>query len=93
MQPARHDRRWSIIVYGAFPPLFLAAFLAWGDMVWQDAASYARVASIALLLAQHLVAESANRLGSPFLASLPFSTFATLTWCWDNWRGWVLAPG
>ncbi len=87
---AAWQRKSEVWPAGLLAALFV---LSCSDMVWQDAASYARVGSIALLLALRSVAESPDRLGYAFLASLPFSAFAALTWCWDNWRGWLLVSG
>jgi hypothetical protein len=64
--------------------------LTYSDRVWEDAASYARVTSLALLLALRSVAESPDRVGYAFLASLPLATWAALGSCADNWRNWPL---
>jgi hypothetical protein len=64
--------------------------LTYSDRVWVDAASYARVTSLALLLALRSVAESPDRVGYAFLASLPLATWAALGSCADNWRNWPL---
>ncbi len=72
---------------GLLVSLFVLTF---GDPVWQDAASYARVTSLALLLALRSVAEAPSLAGYAFLASLPLGTVAALGWCADNWRGWSL---
>jgi hypothetical protein len=61
-----------------------------GDRVWEDAASYARVTSLALLLALRSVADSPDRVGYAFLASLPLATWAALGSCADSWRNWPL---
>jgi hypothetical protein len=74
-----------------FTGLLVSLFvLTFGDPVWQDAASYARVTSLALLLALRSVAEAPDLAGYAFLASLPLGAAAALGWCADNWRGWLL---
>ena len=71
--------------------LFVALLvLMLGDDVWRDAASYARVTSLALLLALRTFAEAPDLLGYAFVASLPFGFVAALGWCLDSWRGWFL---
>lgn len=71
--------------------LFVAIFtLTFSDAVWQDAASYARVTSLALLLALRSVAEAPDVAGYAFLASLPFGAVGALGWCADNWRAWLV---
>ena len=71
--------------------LLVALFaLTFGDAVWQDAASYARVTSLALLLALRSIAEAPDLAGYAFLASLPVGAVAALGWCADNWRAWLV---
>ena len=72
---------------GLLVSLFVLTF---GDSVWQDAASYARVTSLALLLALRSLAEDPDLTGYAFLASLPLGTVAALGWCADSWRGWLV---
>jgi hypothetical protein len=72
---------------GLLVSLFVLTF---GDRIWQDAASYARVTSLALLLALRSVAEAPDLAGYAFLASLPLGAVAALGSCADNWRAWLL---
>jgi hypothetical protein len=72
---------------GLLVSLFVLTF---GDAVWQDAASYARVTSLALLLALRSFAETPDLTGYAFLGSLPLGTVAALGWCADSWRSWLL---
>jgi hypothetical protein len=80
----REAKTW---ITGLVVSLFV---LLLGDEVWRDAASYARVTSLALLLALCSFAESPDLVGYGFLASLPFGFAAALGWCADSWRGWFL---
>ena len=80
----REAQTW---ITGLLVSLFV---LALGDAVWRDAASYARVTSLALLLAVCSVAEAPDLVGYAFLASLPLGFVAALGWCADSWRGWML---
>ncbi len=72
------------------PGLLVSLFvLTFGDAIWQDAASYARVTSLALLLALRCVAQTPDFTGYAFLVSLPPGTVAALGWCTDNWWAWL----
>jgi hypothetical protein len=64
--------------------------LSFSDQVWRDAASYARVTSVMLLLALRSIAEAPSPIGIALLVSLPFGSVAALGWCWDDWWKWSL---
>jgi len=84
---AAWERRATTWVAGLLVSLFV---LTLGDAIWNDAACYARVTALALLLALRTFAETPDPLGYAFVASLPFGFVAALGWCLDSWRGWFL---
>jgi hypothetical protein len=83
----RRSEAWGAALVAA---MLIASF---GDAVWADAPSFARVSSVGLLVAIRVVAEDPHPIGYAFFASLPISTLAAFAWCWDNWKFWPLAGG
>lgn len=81
----RRSEAWAAALAAA------ALVLSFGDTVWIDPASFARVSSVAVLIALRVAVEDPDPIGYAFLASLPPAAIAALGWCWDNWKFWPLA--
>lgn len=83
----RRSEAWAAALAAA------ALVLSFGDTVWIDPASFARVSSVAALIALRVAVEEPGPVDWAFLASLPPAAVAALGWCWDNWKFWPLAGG